>query len=264
MVGGRVWDRKVPGSDPGIVTFFTPAPSSPQVPPPKCPKFAPKSPQKFPKKKSCSGKMAGQNRRRHPQNGPHFFFSAFSRLLDPTLTSVAKSRDKFQKVSKSLKKSQKVPKSPKKSKKVSISKKNFHKKCAQCLEKCTVGQQTDIRHPSAALGSTLGQKNRPSGAARPLADFLPSSAPSGCTGVPEIAIPHSQMVKTGPPSNVLMRGLGWVGLGWVGYAWRRHAATFVFGGRSSVSVDSVSPANMPNGRGLLRRNTSRPQCGETR
>ena len=74
------WDRH----------FFQPP--LPQLPP----KFAPKSPPKLPKKKSCSSKMAGQNRRRHPQNGPHFFFSAFSRLLDATLTQVPTSPQKSQ------------------------------------------------------------------------------------------------------------------------------------------------------------------------
>ena len=218
------WDRH----------FFQPP--LPQLPP----KFAPKSPPKLPKKISCSSKMAGQNMRRHPQNGPHFFFSAFSGLLDATLTQVPTSPNKSPKVPISPTKSQKVSKSLKKSRAQKII---SRKKCAQCLGKCTVVQQNDIRHPSAALGCTLGQKNRPSGAARPRADFLPSSAPSG--------------LHWGDGN-----GVG-VGVG-VGYAWRRHAATFVFGGRSSVSVDSVSPANMPNGRGLLRRNTSRPQCGETR
>ena len=159
MVGGRVWDRKVPGSDPGIVTFFTPAPSSPQVPPPKCPKFAPKSPQKFPKKKSCSGKMASQNRRRHPQNGPHFFFSAFSRLLDPTLTSVAKSRDKFQKVSKSLKKSQKVPKSPKKFRsQKKISTKNVPSASKSALSGNKQTSATPVQPSGALSGKKIGPR----------------------------------------------------------------------------------------------------------
>ena len=114
--------------------------------------------------------------RRHPQNGPHFFFSAFSRLLDATLTQVPTSPNKSPKVPISPTKSQKVSKSLKKSRAQKII---SRKKCAQCLGKCTVVQQNDIRHPSAALGCTLGQKNRPSGAARPRADFLPSSAPSG-------------------------------------------------------------------------------------
>ena len=83
------------------------------------------------------------------------------------------------------------------------------KKCAQCLGKCTVVQQNDIRHPSAALGCTLGQKNRPSGAARPRADFLPSSAPSGLHWGDGNSYSDGKFLVC----ESLSLGWGWVGFG---------------------------------------------------